>query len=241
MTRHSRGGSGGPGGPRRGIDVAGIPVRADATLLIIAGLLAWSFWARYSTVASRWGALVMALVATGLFLGSILAHELAHALEARYRGLHVRDITLYIFGGATRMTDEAACPGDEFALTVVGPGTSVVLGCAFGLVATGAGHLGLPAVAEVAGELGWLNFVLGVFNLLPGAPLDGGRILDSIVWRMTRDRARAARVSAVSGQVIGAALAALGAARPAGAAGGVLPAHGPAELAAALLFRCGAP
>ena len=184
----SRGGAGGRRAergrgtaPARRVDVAGIPVRADATLLVIAGLLTWSFSLRYSTVASRWGGLLLALVATVLFLGSILAHELAHALEARRRGLHVRDITLYIFGGATRMTDEAARPADELALTAVGPWTSIVLGCAFGLVATAASHLGLPAVAEVAGELGWLNVVLGiepalaVYAVTTGTDLTSGR------------------------------------------------------------------
>lgn len=78
------------------------------------------------------------------------------------------------------------------------------------LVATGAGHLGLPAGAEVTGELGWLNAILGSFNLLPDAPLDEGRILDSIVWRLAGDRARAARVSVLTGQSIGADLFGLG-------------------------------
>ena len=205
-----QGPEGGGGGPRRSLRVAGIPVRANATLLVIAGLLAWSFWLRYSAVASRGGALAMALVATALFVGSILAHELAHALEARRRGLGVRDIVLSFFGGVTRMSDEVERPADEFALTAVGPWTSIVLGGAFGLVATAADHLGLPAVAEVTGELGWLNAIIGIFNLLPGAPLDGGRILDSIVWRVTGDRGRAARVSALTGQLIGAGLIALG-------------------------------
>lgn len=186
---------------------AGVPVRADATLLIIAGLVAWSFWYRFDTTRSSGTAVAMALVATALFLGSILAHELAHAVEARRRGLHVEDITLYVFGGATRITTDIVRSADEAALTAVGPWTSIALGCAFGLVA----HAAAPGpVADVAGELGWLNVLLGIFNLLPGAPLDGGRLLDAAVWRVTGDRDRAARVSSGAGQTLGALLLGLG-------------------------------
>jgi PDZ domain-containing secreted protein/Zn-dependent protease len=196
-------------GPRRRalIRPAGIPVRADASLLIIAGLVAWNFWVRFGTVEAGGTAVAMALAATALFLGSILVHELAHAVEARRRGLHVEDITLYVFGGATRITTEVARPADEAAMTAVGPWTSIALGCGFGLVAHAAGA---SPVGEVAGELGWLNIILGVFNLLPGAPLDGGRLLDAAVWRVTGDRARAARVATGAGQVLGVVLAALG-------------------------------
>jgi CBS domain-containing protein len=89
-------------------------------------------------------------------------------------------------------------------LTVIGPYTSLVLATAFGLVATAAGRVGLGEVAEVCGLLGWLNLVLMVFNLLPGAPLDGGRIVSSIVWRLTSDRDRADLVAARAGQGLGA-------------------------------------
>lgn len=206
-----RGGAAGKGlagpGRRAVIRPAGIPVRADASLLIIAGLVAWNFWMRFGTVEAGGTAAAMALAATALFLGSILIHELAHALEARRRGLRVEDITLYVFGGATRITTEVARPADEAAMTAVGPWTSITLGCGFGLVAHAAGA---GPVGEVAGELGWLNIILGVFNLLPGAPLDGGRLLDAAVWRVTGDRARAARVATGAGQVLGGLLAALG-------------------------------
>lgn len=201
---------------------AGIPVQADATLLVIAVLLAWSFWTRFQTLFSQPVAVALALASTLLFLASILAHELAHALEAKRRGLHVADITLYVFGGATRITTEISRPVDEFALTVVGPWTSIVTGWAFGLVAYGAGHAGVATVAEVAGSVGWLNVIIGVFNLLPGAPLDGGRILDSVVWRVTRDRFRAARASAGSGQFLGAGFALLGLAGMLAVSGGFL-------------------
>lgn len=196
--------------PRPLFSVGGVPIRAEATLWVIAFLVTWSFWSRFATTVSGATAVVMALVAAALFLASILAHELAHALEAKRRGLNVEDITLYIFGGATEITTDVSRPADEFALTIVGPWTSIVLGCGFGLLAHGASSAGIGTVAEVAGQLGWLNVILGVFNLLPGAPLDGGRLLEATVWRVTGDRARATAVSTLAGQVLGLLLAGLG-------------------------------
>lgn len=192
------------------VRVRDIPVRADATLLVIAVLVAASFWARFSEGAPGAVALAMSLVATAGFLLSILAHEIAHALEAKRRGLQVEDVTLYVFGGATRITSEVERPGDEFALAAVGPWTSLVLAGAFGLVAVGASALGLVRVGDVAAELGWLNALLGVFNLIPGAPLDGGRLLEALVWRLGHDRGRAIAVASGAGQVLGIVLVAAG-------------------------------
>ena len=183
--------------------VRGIPIRAEATLWIIALLVMWSFWSRFATTDSGVTAVAMAIASAALFLGSILAHEIAHALEAKRRGLTVQDVTLYVFGGATRITSDIKRPGDEFALTIVGPWASIVLGCGFGLVAYGAASAGIGTIADVAGQLGWLNVFLGVFNLLPGAPLDGGRLLEATVWRFTRDRSRATAASTRTGQVLG--------------------------------------
>ena len=207
-------------GPRPLFSPRGIPVRAEASLWVIAALVTWSFWSRFTTTFTGTEAIAMALVATAMFLVSILAHELAHALEARRRGLAVEDITLYVFGGATRIGSEAPRAADEFWLTVVGPWTSIVLGCGFGLIAYGADSAGIRYVGEVVGQLGWLNVLLGVFNLLPGAPLDGGRLLDSIVWRVTGDRSRAIAVSTRAGQLLGAAIVLLGVAELLLVAGG---------------------
>lgn len=201
---------------------AGIPVRADATLALMAGVLFLSFWLRFETVTARVPAVAMAVVATALFLGSVLVHELAHALEARRRGLQVEGITLYLFGGATRVTTEVRRPADEFAMTVVGPWASIVLGCGFALVAYGTARGGVATVAEVAGELGWLNVILGLFNLLPGAPLDGGRLLEAVVWRASGDRGLAARASTGAGRLIGWLIAALGVSQMFFVAGGFL-------------------
>jgi Zn-dependent protease len=192
--------------------VAGITVRADASWLIIVALVTWSFWDRFDSSGRFSGiaAFLMALTAAVLFFGSVLAHEIAHATEARRRGVPVGGITLFIFGGATEVSMEAGRPRDELAFVAIGPFTSLTLAAVFGLAATAADHAGLTQVAEVCGVLGWMNFGLTVFNLLPGAPLDGGRILRAIVWQVTGDRARATRVASGAGQVLGGLLLALG-------------------------------
>jgi Zn-dependent protease/CBS domain-containing protein len=200
---------------RRGatlVRIGGIAVRADASWLVAVALVTWSFWDRFDHDPRFGGsaAFPMALAAAGLLFVSVLAHEVAHALEARSRGVPVGGITLFLFGGMTEMPVEARRPIDEFALTAVGPFTSLAVGCLFGLVATTADHLGLSGLAEVFGVVGWLNVGLAVFNLLPGAPLDGGRIVRAIAWKVTGDRRKAARIAAGAGQVLGSLLFALG-------------------------------
>lgn len=200
------------GGKRLGIgSVAGIEIRIDRSWLLIALLVTWSFWSRFAAdERSAVVSLAMAAAAALLFFGSVLAHELAHSLEARHRGVEVSGITLFLFGGATETSFDVQRPRDEFALTAVGPLTSLVLGAAFGLVAFYARSADVPVVPELAGDLGWINVALALFNLLPGAPLDGGRILRSAVWAVTDDRARAIRVASRAGQVLGWLIAGLG-------------------------------
>ena len=189
--------------PRTVLRVGGTDVRVDATWIAIVVLFTWFFW----TIV---GSVLEAVVASLLFFASVVAHEVAHALEARHRGIEVRSITLYLFGGATEMSSEARRPGDEFAVSAVGPWTSLVLGCGFGLIALFADRARLTFIADVAGLLGWTNILLAVFNFLPGSPLDGGRVLDSIVWRITGNRDRARRVSTGAGRVLGYLLIAMG-------------------------------
>jgi Zn-dependent protease/predicted transcriptional regulator len=192
--------------------IRGIDIRIDVSWLAIALLITWSFWGRF-TVSRDYPAgpaLVMAIVGAALFFASILIHELAHALEAQHRGVEVGGITLFLFGGVTESKFDVRRPRDEFALTAVGPFSSFVLAAIFGLVAVTADEAGLSALGDVAGTLGWLNFALGLFNLLPGAPLDGGRILRSLVWWITNDRDRSIRVAANAGRVVGGVILALG-------------------------------
>ncbi len=192
--------------------VRGIAVRADTSWLAVAALVTWSFWERFDARADVSGptALLMAGAGAALFFASILAHELAHALEAQARGVGVRGITLFLFGGVTESRLEPDRPIDEFALTAFGPFTSFVAGASLGLGATVAAEVGWDEAAAVMGHVGWLNVALGLFNLLPGAPLDGGRILRAAVWRVTGDRRRATTVAGRAGQVLGALLIALG-------------------------------
>jgi Zn-dependent protease len=121
--------------------IRGIPVRLDASWLLISVLLAWSFWARFTLEHAARGryqvgvAFAMAIVATLLFGGSVLAHEVAHALVAKQRGLEVESITLYLWGGATETLTEARRSGDEFAFTAAGPLTNIILAGVFWLIA----------------------------------------------------------------------------------------------------------
>jgi Zn-dependent protease/CBS domain-containing protein len=194
--------------------IQGIPVRADRSWFLVLLLLTWSFWSRFAGGQPHHSvgvAFLMAVVATSLFSASLLAHEAAHALEAKRRGIHVDGITLYLFGGATEIhPEDIRGPADELALTAAGPWTSIVLGCGFALIAFVAGRLQVSSVAQVFGELGWLSIILAVFNLLPGAPLDGGRMLEAVAWRVTGDRFKAMRVAATGGRLIGAVILAAG-------------------------------
>jgi len=120
-----------------------------------------------------------------LFFGSVLIHELAHALVSRARGIRVRDITLFLFGGATRARVESRGPGDEFLIAVVGPLTSVLLAALFWAVEVFARGALPRSLIGMFGYLAWINLLLAGFNLVPGFPLDGGRLLRSVVWRAT--------------------------------------------------------
>ena len=196
--------------------VAGIPVGVHWSLLVIAALLTTSLAGSMlpsvlpNADGSYWAA---AILAAGLFFASILAHELAHSLLARHYGQKVDDITLWALGGVSRLGSEAPTPRAEGMVAVVGPATSAALGGMF----LGAGallrvlttHNSLLAVVLV--WLGVINLVLAVFNLLPGAPLDGGRVVSAVLWARSGDRRRAQIGAAKAGRVLGGALIALGA------------------------------
>ncbi len=206
--------------------IAGIEVRIHRSWVVIALLIGWSFWNRFVLVGyASAPAVVMAVVGATLFFLSVLVHEFAHALEAQHRGVEVSGITLFLFGGVTEMSSDIRRPRDEFALTAIGPFSSLVLAAIFGLTAFYSGQAGFELVAQVAGLLGWINLALGLFNLLPGAPLDGGRILRALVWSVTGDRQRAVRFAARTGQLLAALIASLGIVQllfvPAAAIGGI--------------------
>jgi Zn-dependent protease/CBS domain-containing protein len=186
--------------------VAGVEVRVDSSWAVIALLITYSMYLRisflYRDLSTR-GAVGLALLSAVLFFGSVLIHELAHALVSQARGIRVQDITLFLFGGATRARVESRGPGDEFLIAVVGPLTSALLAGLFGIVAgLGRDVLSRP-LAGTFGYLAWVNLLLAVFNLIPGFPLDGGRLLRSAIWKATGSLGRATRIASVSGQAVG--------------------------------------
>lgn len=197
----------------RAVRVRGIDVRLDPSLALIAVLVTWTFATRFVAAFGWPTAVVMAVIGAALFFASIVLHELAHAFEARHRGIRVHAITLFLFGGVTEMEAHGHRPRDEFMIAAVGPWTSLVCAAVFGLTATGAALLGTgvgAAVGAVAGLLGWLNLALAVFNLVPGAPLDGGRVLRALLWGALRRRDLAVTITARLGQLLGLALVAFG-------------------------------
>lgn len=193
----------------------GFNVRIDYSWFVIFALVLWTFSARvfplevpgYSTVAYA----SMGLVGTLLFFLSVLLHELSHSAMARRRGIEVEGITLFIFGGVAQTSMEAEEAIDEFLLTVVGPLSSIALAGLFWALSIGADFfaLGEPTIA-VATYLAWLNGILAAFNMLPGFPLDGGRIFRSTVWHFTGNLEKATRWASRGGRVVGYLLIGLG-------------------------------
>jgi Zn-dependent protease/CBS domain-containing protein len=186
--------------------IAGIEVRIDSSWAVIALLITYSMYQRSSILypeLSGGGAVALGILATVLFFGSVLVHELAHALVAQARGIRVQDITLFLFGGATRARVESRGPGDEFLIALVGPLTSGILAALFGIIAgLGGDSLSRP-LAGTLGYLAWTNLLLAVFNLVPGFPLDGGRLLRSAIWKATGSFGQATRIASLAGQSVG--------------------------------------
>lgn len=181
----------------------GIPIRIDLSWLFIVVWVTWSlagsyFPERYPAwpPSLTWG---MAALTSALFFGSVLLHEMGHALVARAQRLPVTDITLFIFGGASQIAEEPRNAREELLLAGVGPATSLGLAGVFGLV-----HLAVRSASEPAGAvtlfLAGINLSLGLFNLMPGFPLDGGRVLRAILWGARRDVRWATRWASRTGR-----------------------------------------
>lgn len=195
--------------------VAGIQIGAHYTLLFAVLLIAWSAAAGYFPqelpgygAGTYW---LLGVIYAVLLFASVLIHELAHSLVARSRGLRVDSITLFIFGGVSNLTREPATPGEEFAISVVGPLSSLVLaGVFWGLTQVLTPHT--PAGAVVS-YLSFVNLLLGAFNLVPGFPLDGGRVFRSIVWGASHSLRRATFIASYTGQAFGWLLIFYGVAR----------------------------
>lgn len=195
--------------------IFGLEISVDLSWLIIVALVVWSFstavFPRAVPELSGRAYLVMGVVAGALFFGSLLLHEIAHSLMARAKGVEVEGITLFIFGGVSRMRDEARSARDEFLIAGVGPLASLVIGAVFWalFIVGDALGWGAPAV-EVARYLSFLNVALAGFNLLPGFPLDGGRLFRALLWWWRDDLEEATRIASVGGQALGVLIATFG-------------------------------
>jgi Zn-dependent protease/CBS domain-containing protein len=195
--------------------LAGIDIRAHYTWLFAFVLIAWSLAQGYfpGSIAGLGEATYWILgVASALLLfGSVLLHELGHSVLASARGLRVESITLFIFGGVSNITKEATTARDEFLIAAIGPFVSLVLAGLFWLVGQVV-NAGTP-VGALVGYLAFTNLLLALFNIVPGFPLDGGRVLRSILWGTTGSLSRATQIASYVGQAFAFVLIAWGISR----------------------------
>ncbi len=199
----------------------GVNVNIDWSWLLIFTLVTWSLASTFMQVHPTWTVatqLGLALIAALLFFLSVLLHELAHSLVANARKHPVRSITMFLFGGVSNIQKEPTSPWNEFIITIVGPLTSFILGGLFlllgagGVILNNLNNLSTSNPLQMLSRVGplstifiWLgsvNILLGIFNLIPGFPLDGGRVLRSILWGLTNNLVKATRWSAWVGEFV---------------------------------------
>jgi Zn-dependent protease/CBS domain-containing protein len=202
--------------------IFGINIRIDWSWLLIFMLVTWNLSSAFVQIHSNWStgyAVTIGVIASLLFFLSVLLHELAHSLVAKSQGIDVDSITLFLFGGVSNIREEPKSPGSEFWMAILGPVTSLVIG--FGLLLLAGTGLrvntlqnlqlskvlqGLSTGRTLALWLGSINVILGFFNLIPGFPLDGGRVLRSILWAISKNLQKATRWASIVGQMIAWAL-----------------------------------
>jgi len=185
--------------------ILGVEIRIDLSWFVVFVLVTWSLGGQYYpsmyrgwTATAYW---LMGLLTALLFFASVLAHELAHSVVSQANGVPVHDITLFIFGGAAHLSDEPKTARGELIMAAVGPLTSLGLSAGFGLlwlVGRGANQY----LAALSTWLGGINLSLALFNLIPGFPLDGGRIFRAIIWAFSRNLRLATRVATALGRVV---------------------------------------
>lgn len=193
--------------------VFGIEIYIDASWLVIFLLITWTLAGEYfPSQNTEWSPLLnwsLGIIASLLFFTSVLAHELSHSLVAIHQCLEVRNITLFIFGGVAQIAEEPDKPLKEFLIASVGPLTSIAIGIISGIAWWLTGKISPPA-ASILSYLCLINFALAFFNLIPGFPLDGGRILRAIIWGYTKNVKTATRVASFSGKLVAFLLISLG-------------------------------
>lgn len=183
----------------------GIELKLDYSWFIIFILMIWSLSGEYfPKIHPGWSDSVywaMGVITALLFFTSVVAHELAHSFVSQAQGVPVRDITLFIFGGAARISQEPKSARHEFLMALAGPAASLVIAVFFGLVWLVSGSFS-PLLHALAGWLAWINLALGLFNLIPGFPLDGGRVFRAIVWSLTGNLRQATQIAAGLGHAV---------------------------------------
>jgi Zn-dependent protease/predicted transcriptional regulator len=189
--------------------IAGISIGLHYSWFIIAFLITLSLIGRFSAVMPKWSSATVwsAAIVTGLlFFVALLLHELAHSLLAKSRGLRVRAITLFALGGVSQIESEAPDAKSEFWIAIVGPLASLVIGVVCLLLARSTGWIlnsePRTPISAVLVWLGYINLMLAAFNLVPGYPLDGGRVLRALIWWNTHSIDRSTRIAARVGQVV---------------------------------------
>ena len=193
--------------------IAGVDIEIHWSWLLVFAFLTWSLAAGLFqeefegwTQTERW---VAAAATSIVFFGSILAHELAHSVVANRLGIPVRRITLFVFGGVSHLEGDSRTPREEFLIAIAGPATSFAIAALLGGLWVILSPIREPA-ALVAAYLAVANAVIGVFNLVPGFPLDGGRVLRAVLWAITNGRVRATRLASWVGTIVAYGLIALG-------------------------------
>jgi Zn-dependent protease/predicted transcriptional regulator len=189
--------------------ISGIEIGLHYSWFIVAALIVFSLGEHFRQVNPNWGTgqiWIAALVTAALFFVSLLLHELAHSLVAQARGLKVTAITLFALGGVSQIQDDATDAKTEFRVAIAGPIASLIIGFGCLAIALGLGWQRSTepqtAAAGVLVWLGYINIALAVFNMIPGFPLDGGRVLRAIVWTVTKNADRSTRIAAGVGQVV---------------------------------------
>jgi Zn-dependent protease len=186
--------------------IFGVPIGINYTWFIVFALVTLSlatayFPSRYPDwgVVGYWG---IGLLTSLLFFASVLVHELAHSVVALAWGIPVKSITLFIFGGVARIGREPDRPLAEFLIAIAGPVSSLLLALGFGALWLGGGVIDLAQPAALGLYLGGINLSLALFNLIPGFPLDGGRVFRAVVWAWTGNLNRATRWAATTGRIV---------------------------------------
>jgi len=194
--------------------ISGIGISVDYSWFVIFALFVYLLARGYFPLAAPnmhagwyW---IISVFTSLLFFGSVVAHEMSHSLVARRHGIPIRNITLFIFGGVAQMEDEPGTPGAEFKMAIAGPLASVGVAALFFLIALFFAAFGSRLLFASFTYLWFINVILAVFNLLPGFPLDGGRVFRAFLWWSLGSLQRATRIASITGQTFGWMMIVLG-------------------------------